>query len=70
MKALNLILAGVVIGIFVAPDKGSATWRKLKNNFSDWKDQAKDRVDDAVSKGRDLVQDTKEKMSVNAGEQW
>jgi gas vesicle protein len=70
MKALNLILAGVVIGIFVAPDKGSATWRKLKNNFSDWKDQAKDRVDDAISKGKNLVQDARETVGANAGEQW
>ena len=32
-KALYLILAGVAIDILVAPDKGSETWRKLKDRF-------------------------------------
>ena len=54
-KALYLILAGVAIGILVAPDKGSETWRKLKDGFDDWKDGAMDQLNDIVSQGKDLV---------------
>ena len=54
-KAFYLILAGVAIGLLIAPDKGSETWRKLKEGFDDMKDQALDQVKDVVSKGKDLV---------------
>ncbi len=54
-KAFYLILAGVAIGLLIAPDKGSETWRKLKEGFEDMKDQALDQVNDVVSKGKDLV---------------
>ena len=54
-KAFYLILAGVAIGILIAPDKGSETWRKLKDGFEDWKDSAMDQFNDAVSQGKDLV---------------
>jgi gas vesicle protein len=54
-KALYLILAGVAIGILVAPDKGSETWRKLKDGFDDWKEGAMDQINDMVSQGKELV---------------
>jgi gas vesicle protein len=54
-KALYLILAGVAIGILVAPDKGSETLRKLKDGFDDWTDSAKDQFNDMISQGKDLV---------------
>jgi gas vesicle protein len=54
-KALYLILAGVAIGILVAPDKGSETWRKLKKGIDDWSDDAMDQLNDVVSKGKDLI---------------
>jgi gas vesicle protein len=54
-KALYLILAGVAIGILVAPDKGSETWRKLKEGFDDWKEGAMDQINDMVSQGKELV---------------
>jgi gas vesicle protein len=54
-KALYLILAGVAIGILVAPEKGSETWRKLKDGFNDWKDGAMDQINDIVSQGKELV---------------
>lgn len=54
-KAFYLILAGVAIGILIAPEKGSETWRKLKEEFEDLKDQALDQVNDIVAQGRDLV---------------
>ena len=54
-KALYLILAGVAIGILVAPGKGSETWRKLKDGFDDWKEGAIDQINEMVSQGKDLV---------------
>jgi hypothetical protein len=54
-KVLYLILAGVAIGILVAPGKGSETWQKLKEGFNDWKDGAMDQINDMVSQGKDLV---------------
>jgi gas vesicle protein len=54
-KALYLILAGVAIGILVAPDKGSETWRKLKDGFDDWKEGAMDQINEMVSQGKELV---------------
>ena len=60
MKALYLILAGVAIGILVAPDKGSETWRKIKDSFDDWKDGAMDKVNDIVGQGNDVVDKAKD----------
>jgi gas vesicle protein len=54
-KAFYLILAGVAIGILVAPDKGSETRRKLKDGFNDWKDSAMDQINDIVAQGKELV---------------
>jgi gas vesicle protein len=54
-KALYLILAGVAIGIFLAPDKGSETWRKVKNGFDDLKEGAMDQINELVSQGKELV---------------
>ena len=54
-KAFYLILTGVAIGILIAPEKGSETWRKLKEGFEDMKDQALDQMNDIVSQGKDLV---------------
>ena len=53
-KALYLILAGVAIGILVAPRKGSETWEKLVDEINDWKNEAMDKVDDLKSKGDEL----------------
>jgi len=58
-KVIYLILAGVAIGILVAPGKGSETWQKLKEGFNDWKDGAMDQINDMVSQGKDLVRDGK-----------
>ncbi len=54
-KAFYLILAGVAIGMLIAPDKGSETLRKLKDGFDDWKDNAMDQLNGVVSQGKDLV---------------
>lgn len=60
-KALMLVLAGVAIGLLVAPDKGSATQRKVSNWLSgkteDAKDFAEDAADNVRSKARSVKND-------------
>lgn len=64
-KILLALLAGVAIGVLIAPDKGSETLRKLRGRLDDLKDEAKDQADDladkarsAFNKGRDKVSET------------
>ena len=66
-KALYLILAGVAIGILVAPAKGSETLRKIKDGFDEWKDGAMDQFNDFVSRGKDVVDEagTEARKTVN-----
>jgi gas vesicle protein len=54
-KAFYLILAGVAIGILVAPDKGSETWRKIKDGFDDWKEGAMNHINDMASQAKELL---------------
>ncbi len=67
-KAIYLILAGVAIGILVAPDKGSETWRKVKARFDDWKDDVMDQADELVSQGKDTLNTVKNEARKSAGE--
>ena len=67
-KALYLILAGIAIGILVAPAKGSETWQKIKDSLDDLKDDAVNHVNDIVDKGKDLANDVKIKSGEVAGE--
>ena len=67
-KALYLILAGVAIGILVAPEKGSETRRKLKVGFDEWKDGAMDQINDMVSQGQDLISKGKDLVGTGKSE--
>ncbi len=46
-KAIMLVLAGVAIGLLVAPDKGSATQKKVSDWLGGKADEAKDAIEDA-----------------------
>jgi len=50
-KILLSLLAGVAIGLIVAPDKGSETLRKLRDGLDDAKDKASDAAEDLWQKG-------------------
>jgi YtxH-like protein len=67
-KAFWLILSGVAIGILLAPDKGSVTWKKLVNQFNDLKGEASYRVNDMKDKGKDLVNQSINRVESEAKE--
>lgn len=50
LKSLELLLLGIAIGILVAPDKGSATRKKIAGSFLDLKDDAEYYLLDATDK--------------------
>ena len=54
-KAFWLIMTGVAIGILIAPDKGSETWKKITDSLDDLKDKAGKSMDDLIDTGRDML---------------
>lgn len=46
------MLLGIGIGVLIAPDKGSATIKKLRSSLDDLTDEAEDQAGDLVKKGR------------------
>jgi gas vesicle protein len=60
-KILLAVLAGVGIGMLLAPDKGSATRKKLTGKFNDLKDQAQDSIDDLADNAKDAINSARRK---------
>lgn len=54
-RVLLLLLAGVAVGLLIAPDKGSETWNKVVDGLDDVKDKAMDEMNNLVAKGKELV---------------
>lgn len=69
-KALMLVLAGVVIGILIAPDKGTETQRKLADRLEDYTDEAKDAISSASGKVKSKFQSAKGDMKDAANESF
>jgi YtxH-like protein len=61
-KILLGLLAGVAIGLIVAPDKGSETLRKFREGFDDAKDKASDAAEDLWQKGSKAFRNAKSKF--------
>ncbi len=67
-KVLLILLAGVAVGMLLAPDKGSETWKRLVDGLDDIKDKAIDEMNNLVEKGKGLTSKGKEnaqKLSKN-----
>jgi len=54
-NVLFVLLAGVALGMLLAPEKGSKTWSKLVDSLDDVKKKTMDEIDNLVSKGKDIA---------------
>ena len=61
-KTILTLLVGIGLGLLIAPDKGSATIKKLKRKYEDLKDQAQDRIDDIADNTRSVVNSARSKV--------
>jgi gas vesicle protein len=55
--------AGVVIGMLVAPDKGSELRKKIKDNANDWAGQLSDLFHQGKDKAEDLASEASNKYN-------
>ena len=69
-KILTAILAGVVVGLLIAPDKGSETRRKVSKKVNEVSDVINDAIDRLREQGNawadeadEMQEDVKEKFS-------
>jgi gas vesicle protein len=68
-NVLFVLLAGVAVGMLLAPDKGSKSWNKLVDSLDDVKKKTMDEIDNLVSKGKDLASKGKT-AARNASRAW
>lgn len=62
-KILVGLLAGIAIGVLLAPDKGSETLRKIRSRINDYTDQAEDEADDLADKAKSAINKGKRKVN-------
>jgi gas vesicle protein len=62
-KLLLSLLAGVAIGVLLAPDRGSETLKKIRNRISDYKDEAEDQADELASKAKSIYNKGRNKVN-------
>jgi gas vesicle protein len=61
-KILVGLLAGIAIGVLLAPDKGSETLRKIRSRINDYTDQAQDEADDLADQAKSAINKGKKKV--------
>lgn len=62
-KVLFGLLAGMIIGIILAPDKGSETLRRMKTRWNDYKDQVSDEAEEWADTGSELLNKGRSEIS-------
>lgn len=74
-KLLTGFVAGIVVGILIAPDKGSETRKKIaqtgrdvKDKFNEYVDEISDKIDSLKDDASKLVNRGKEKVQSMANE--
>lgn len=50
-----MLAAGAAVGLLLAPDKGSETWKKLMEGLDDIKDKAVDELNGLKGKSKTLM---------------
>ena len=62
-KTILTLLAGVVVGLLIAPDKGSETLKKIRSRVNDYQDDVAGKAKDIASKGKEVFQNGRAQMS-------
>ncbi len=62
-KILLALLAGITVGVLLAPDKGSETLRKLRGRINDLKDEAEDQAEELASKAKSAFNKGRNKVN-------
>lgn len=62
-KYLLTLLAGIGIGLLIAPARGSETLRKIRDGLDDYKDKADDEANDLVGQGEKVYNKAKSKIN-------
>ena len=68
-KTFLLIMAGVAIGILIAPGKGSETWKKITDSLDDLKEKARKNMDDLNDKSKNIANKAIERLQT-VSEEW
>lgn len=66
-KILLGAIAGIVIGLLLAPEKGSETVKTLKRRFKEYTDKAADTADDLIAQGKNAYDRTADRFSDTLG---
>jgi gas vesicle protein len=66
---LFVLLAGVAVGLLIAPEKGSKSWKKLVASLDDVKNKTMEEIDNLVTKSKDLASKGKG-AAKNAAKSW
>lgn len=59
-KSFIILLAGIVIGILIAPEKGIDTRKKIADRLDDYRDDAEDLIKESSGKIKSKFQSLKE----------
>jgi hypothetical protein len=60
-KLLFVLLAGVAVGMLLAPEKGTETRKKLSDSLEDFKDKAMDGMNSMMDKGKVFMAKARDK---------
>lgn len=62
-KVLLGLLGGMILGIILAPDKGSETLRRIKSRLNDYKDQASEKAEEWADNGSEFLNKGRSKVN-------
>ncbi len=73
MSRIAFLLVGVVLGMLIAPEKGSTTRRRISNTFtdlSDGVDEFSGSIKNTVADVRDNLQGAARDVKTDVGNNW
>lgn len=67
-KIFASIVAGIAIGLLIAPAKGSETWKRIVDGVDDYLGNANDKAEDVYESGKKLLKNGKSKIERGAAQ--